>query len=134
MTRAADVNTFESFQDRVVQATAVAGLAVVACAVAASGGYTPVTGGLAVGMAASLASHWIKVRTLRGIGRRGAATKPGLASLALLGRLGICGAALAAASATPHLDFWAAAAGLLLANAVTVVLAVRDARRTRTDT
>ena len=129
MTGGTETAAFEDFQARVGWATAAAATVLVAAAVVGSGGFTPAAAGLALGTAASLVSHGIKVWTLRGMGRRGAAFPTGRASLATLGRLAVGGAALAIAYASGRIDFWATAAGLVLANAVTLVLAVGDSRR-----
>jgi hypothetical protein len=129
-----DTTGFEGFQGRVGRATAVTATVLVAAAVVGSGGFTPVAGGLALGAAAGVVSHAIKVRTLRGIERAGAGFRTGWASLATLVRLAVCGAALAVAHGSPQADFWATVGGLVLANAVTVVLAVRDSRRAETQT
>lgn len=129
MTGGTETAAFEDFQARVGRATAAAATVLVAAAVVGSGGFTPAAAGLALGTAASLVSHGIKVWTLRGMGRRGAAFQTGRASLATLLRLAVCGVALAAAHISPLADFWATVGGLLLANAATVVLGVRDSRR-----
>jgi len=131
MTREGNHLALEAFQVRVARTSVLVAVVLAGAVVAGAGRYTPVAGGLALGGAASLAAHWIKVRTLRQIGRGASARR---ASLAAIMRLAVGTAALAAAFATPAIDFWATAAGLLIANAVTVILAVRDARRHKVQT
>jgi hypothetical protein len=121
---------FEAFQARVLRAATLVACGTLAVAAAAEGGYSPIAGGLGAGFAASLAGHAIRVRTLRRLGRTPAARRrQGLATLGGLARMGCYAAALAAGAFAAPVDLWAAVVGLFLTNAVTVVVAVGDARR-----
>lgn len=120
----------EAFQVRVARTSVLVAVGLAGAVAAGAGHYTPVAGARARRRRQSCRAL-DKVRTLRQIGRGASARR---ASLAAIMRLAVGTAALAAAFATPAIDFWATAGGLLIANAVTVILAVRDARRHKVQT
>jgi len=129
VTRTATTPAFEAFRHRVLRAAAATAALLVAAAAVTTRGAGPLACGLAVGCAASLAGFAVRVRALRRMPGTGDRTRRSRASLAVLARLGLYAAALLVASATDAVGFWPTVVGLFLANAATVVLAVRDARR-----
>ncbi len=129
MSRAAVSDAFEQFQGRVWRVAAVVAGIVLAGVLVGRMGYTPVAGGLAVGFAASLVCHALKVRSLRRLRQQARRAGRSRAALAAVGRIGVYGAALAAAAGTEQVEFLAAAGGLLLVNGVTIAMAVASSRR-----
>lgn len=133
MSPAAPNDAFEQFQRRVAAASAIVAGLVVGGALVAGRGYTSVAGGLAVGFAASLACHALKVWSLRRLRERADRVRPSRAGFAVLARLAVCAAALGVAAASEWIGFVPAAGGLLLVNGVTVMLAVVTSRRPMPD-
>ncbi len=129
MTTPADTRAFEAFQGRVLGIAAACAAVAAVGAIVAGGGVTPLAAGLALGFAASLAGHALKVRGLRRLGREADRARPSRASLAAVGRLAVYGGALALAGAVPAVNLWAAAGGLFLVNVVTVAVAVVESAR-----